>query len=513
MSRVVVLATLVLASACASGNAGDPHDTGFGGEASDPDAASFDVDSGAPDAGDALDAGDTADSGEPADAGEGVDAGPIEPAPLWDTTLIEDATTAGCTYTSQRTRLKDGVSLTVWNAEFVSYESIDGTLRPIRIKAFVAKPANATGRLPGVIQAHGLGGHAEETHATGLAAKLKTVVLAYTGPGGGDAADNTSEGRASGYDEGRRMFDTIPDPRGSWFWGHAMAAMRGVTCLANRDDVDASRLGMTGYSGGAVATLLASAADRRLIAGVPLSGTHAWSEAVKSPDAWQHELLSKAGYDTTDPHWTTLQEKLIDPAASAAHIGARVLMVNGSTDEFFPLTAHVATFDAIPGTTKRTSIAANFDHGCYGLTGVESASTIEARAELRASGGQVAWFAHAFGTDARFATIPFQPTATMSPFGSVQAVVATVDESINALGVDDVRLWWSSDGLVWGDLEMSRQGANTWGVLAGIPANVPYFVDVTYATSGVFPDRFSLSTRPFHPDGFVPRIRGIDSCQ
>jgi ABC-type sugar transport system substrate-binding protein len=38
--------------------------------------------------------------------------------------------------------------------------------------------------------------------------------------------------------------DVLPDARGSWFWGHATAAMRGVTCLTTRPDVDKDKLGI-----------------------------------------------------------------------------------------------------------------------------------------------------------------------------------------------------------------------------------------------------------------------------
>ncbi|MCC6620020.1 MAG: acetylxylan esterase [Deltaproteobacteria bacterium] len=444
-----------------------------------------------------------------------ADADTSGPEPIWDLAKIRDASTAACTFTDARSAFKDGVTLDVWSVSYTSWESIDGALTPITIRGYAARPALATGALPGIVQAHGLGGHAEESHATGLAALTGAFVIAYTGPGGGSVPANTSEGRPAGFDDGRRMFDTVPDPRGAWFWGHAVAAMRALTCLEARDDVDAARLGMTGFSAGAVATLTVAGVDHRLVAAVPLSGTLAWDVATESPTAWQHELLRLAGLDTTSERWLTLMD-LLDPVALLGGTSTNILMVNGTTDEFFPVSAHVATFDAIGSATRRTSLAANFDHGCYSLTGIESAATIEARADLRARGGQRMWFAHHFGTDPRFASLPDGPTAVLVAVGAVTAVSAVVDEDAGDLEVEEVRLWWSGDdALVWGSNALERQGAGAWGAIVPLTltAGLLAYVDVTYTTGEIVgAHHFSLSSVPALPEGHVPRIRAINTC-
>lgn len=472
--------------------------------------------------GDALDAGDTAEGDgvqdatggtDMADTGDTADAADtgVQYDGVWDLGAIRDPATADCTFGPSRTVFDDGVTLEVRLVSYLSWESIDGQLAPIRIRGFLARPAASPGRLPAIVLAHGLGGAAGESQATGLAALTGAVVLAYTGPGGGTSADNTSEGRASGYDGGLRMFDTIPDPRGSWFWGHAVAAMRAMTCLVARDDVDARRLGMTGYSAGAVATLTVAGVDDRLVAAVPLSGTLAWDVATTSPNAWQHALLSQAGLDVTSARWDRMME-LLAPGPMLANTSTPVLMVNGTTDEFFPVAAHVATYDALPA-SRRTSLIGNYDHGCYALTGGESASTIEARAELRARGGQRMWFAHHFGTDPRFSVLPASPTLTLTQAGPALMVEAEVDEAPGRRIVE-VEVWWSfDDGLFWSKAELQRQSAGRYGlVVAATPAaNTLAFVDVLYE-AGTFGPRFSLSSTPSIPEGHVPKIRAIDSC-
>ncbi len=438
---------------------------------------------------------------------------------LFDPARIRDASTAECLFTNPHTAIKDGVLLDVWNVSYRSWESIDGQLQPILIRGFAARPQVASVPLPGVVQAHGLGGMSEEAHATGTAALLGTFAIAYTGPGGGNKPDNTSEGRPAGYEDGYRMFDTLADPRGSWFWGHAVAGLRGLTCLAMRDDVDATRLGMTGFSAGGVVTLIGAAVDDRVKAAVPLSACGAWDVATQSPKAWQHELLAKAGLTTASPEWTALLDHL-DSARLLPATAAQVLMVNGSADEFFPLTAHVATFDAIPGDAKRTAVAGNFDHGCFQLTSIEDKEDVEIRASDAAKGGQRMWFRHVFGTDADYGYVPLAPANVTFAQALPGAWIAgaVVDGGGSRLDVKEVRLWASTDAKLWFSLELVSKGNGLYATKANEfvpqdPATLAWYVDAAYKTKDlVLPETFSISTRPSLPAGFVPDIRGITSC-
>lgn len=460
-----------------------------------------------------------ADPGADTGSDPGADAGE-EPAwnGLFDPDRIRDPDTAACTFSNPRSALKDGVLLDVWDVSYRSWESIGGTLRPITIRGFAARPKGGGQTLPGVVQAHGLGGYAEESHATGTAALLGTFVLAYTGPGGGTDATNTSEGIPASHDDGYRMFDTLADPRGSWFWGHAVAGLRGLTCLADRPDVDPTRMGMTGFSAGGVVTLIGAAVDDRIRAAVPLSACGAWDVAVQAPGAWQRNLLTLAGLTVASPEWTTLIDT-IDSSRLLPATTARILMVNGSADEFFPLTAHDTTFAAIPGDAKRTAIAGNFDHGCYTVLAPENKDVIEARAEVAAKGGQRMWFANAFGTDADFAYVPLAPqNLTFTQVGNVWIAHVVVDGGGANLSVDAVRLWASTDAKVWASLELESKGSGIWGTrndafVPQDPATLVHYVDVTYRTNALInPHRFSISTRPTFPAGHVPAIRDMQSC-
>ncbi|MDF1561494.1 MAG: hypothetical protein P1V51_00540 [Deltaproteobacteria bacterium] len=477
-------------------------------------------DGGTPDA--SLDAGldgGGMDAGSDGGADGGFDGGGADGGgadggaePFFDLDAIRDASTAGCTFENERRAVKDLVALVVWDVSYTSWESIDGVLQPITIRGFAARPQAATGAIPGVVQAHGLGGYAEVDNATGPAALLGTFVLAFTGPGGGTVPENTSEGLGPSARRGRRLFDTIPDPRGSWIWSHTVAGLRGLTCLATRPEVDTTRLGFTGYSAGGVATLIASGVDDRIVAGVPLSASLRWELAVASPNAWQHDLLESGGLDTSSPEWLALVEAL-DAEALLSGTTAAIWMVNGSSDEFFPLPAHFATYDAFDHASRRSTLIGNGDHGCLvalGVPGIDAPSEIQARADLRARGAQRAWFHHHFGTDAAYACLPETPTFTLTPLGAVTQVDARVDTTCAGLQAEAAEVWWSGDGgLTFLRVGLDDQGGGAFAKLAAFPtdAGTVAFVDVTYRTDDFFsPERFSVSTRPVLPAGFVPRV-------
>ena len=439
----------------------------------------------------------------------------VEPPPLFDLLAIRDPVTAKCTFHDEKIVIKDMVPIETMKVNYYSWESIDGELVPIMIKGFAARPVGGGDNLPGIVVAHGLGGFAKESNAVDTAALLGMFTLAYTGPGGGDQPDNTSEGLSADHADGYRLFDTIPDLRGSWFWGHAVAGLRGVTCLEFHPDVDPSKLGFTGFSAGGVATLMAASVDNRIKAAVPLSGTLAWGVSVQSPEAWQHDLLTAASLTVESPEWLKLLQ-LVDPTQTLAQAEGKIMMVNGSCDEFFPLTAHMACYGAIPGDDKRTSISANFDHGCYLLTGVEDPDTIKERAELRASGAQRMWFQHWLGTESDYDYVPAPPAVDVVPVGLTSFVTATVDTGGPKLQVEDVRIWWSNDdAFLFVNAALDDQGNGIYSQLTLFPtqANSVYFVDVQYKTNELlFPQRFSISSSPVMPEGFVPHIRNVDTC-
>jgi|GEM_PF-2241381 len=439
---------------------------------------------------------------------------------IFDMDMLRNQDDLECSFTNQRTEMKDGVMLYVWDVSYISYESIGCELKPILIRGFAARPMTLASNAPAVIHAHGLGGCADPDNAKGPAALLGMLVLAYTGPGGNGGTTQpdcaVSEGLPASYASGYRMFDTIPDPRASWFWGHAVAAMRGLTCLETRPETDSSRMGITGFSAGGVVTLISAAVDSRVKAAVSLSASGAWDVATESPDAWQHNLLTLAGLNTASAQWLTLSDTIV-PDVLLSGTSAKILMANGSTDEFFPLTAHMATYNQIPGSDKRLAIAANFDHGCFGLTGVENAEDIEERAQKASSGNQRAWLRHHFATDDDYEYYPLTPQVTANPLSGGIYATAIVDGGGSKLDIERVKFWMSNDNaFLFASVEMEyNDDLHVWAapVAAPLQENSVYFVEVEYKTKAlILPERFILTSEPHVPAGFVPHIRGMDDC-
>ena len=151
-----------------------------------------------------------------------------------------------------------------------------------------------------------------------------------------------------------------------------------------------------------------------------------------------------------------------------------------------------------PDNFARTSIAANFDHGCYIVSGVESAADIEERAAIRAEGGQRAFFRHHFGTDPDYAYLPLAPESAVQDAGGAIMVTAIVDDGGAALEVDHVKVWGSSDdSFFYASEDLEDQGGGVWAKLVLLPMapNLVIFVDVQYRTKTlIFPERFSLSS-------------------
>jgi len=273
---------------------------------------------------------------------------------------------------------------------------------------------------------------------------------------------------------------------------------------------------MTGYSAGGVVTMISASVDDRIKAAVPLSGTLGWDISVQAPNAWQHQLLLKAGLTADSEQWQRLMQYIVTPGVLLPQTNAKVFMINGSTDEFFPLTAHMACFNAVPGDDKRTSLTANYDHGCYELAGVESPQVVEDRADIRYSGGLRMWMRHWFDTDDDYQHLPQAPQMVLTPVAGGVYIVAMVDELGQRLSVDSVRFWASNDDsyiFASVELEHSSNGVFTGVVPFTQQANTVFYLDVQYRTEDLlFPERFSISSPPQVPEGLIPHIRSMSTC-
>ena len=216
---------------------------------------------------------------------------------LFDMPLIRDPSTTQCSFTDRSVRVSGTTLLDTWRLTYTSMEYVNGVQQPILIRGYAARPAMGSSPLPGIVLSHGLGGKADIEHAASLAHRTGMFVVSYSGPGSGDTPDTQSEGVPPMTGDWYRLFDTAADTRGSWFWAHAVAAMRALVCLETRPDVDTTRLGMTGYSAGAVATLIAAGVDDR----GSRSGDRRAPSTVDRNRSGEHQLARDRGPRPSPP--------------------------------------------------------------------------------------------------------------------------------------------------------------------------------------------------------------------
>jgi dienelactone hydrolase len=143
--------------------------------------------------------------------------------------------------------------------ERVSYRTEFG----LRVPAIVYRPATKpAGKLPGMVLVDGHGGDKASwyTYYTGIVyAQAGAVVVTYDMIGDGEANDERKQS-ASEHD---RVIDlpTLPARMGGRM---VTDILQGVSYLAQRNDVDASRIAVLGFSMGSFEAVLAGAVDPRI---------------------------------------------------------------------------------------------------------------------------------------------------------------------------------------------------------------------------------------------------------
>jgi dienelactone hydrolase len=431
-------------------------------------------------------------------------------ASLYPMAMIRDPSTLDLQVVDTWTVL-EGISLVeIQEVRYTSWESVDCELRPVRIEAYIATPNSLLGGprdKPGLAAGHGLGAFADAAAASNPAAQLNAVAIAWSGPGQGQ-----SEGTGSTPDH---LFDTIESPADSWFWEHAVAGMRALTVLQTLPEVDPSKLVMTGYSGGAVATHLVNGVDDRLVAAVPISGTGYLDLAAETTPqpGWEVDMLAAMvpPRDVRSPEWQRWVLGL-DPARYFPTAHAPVMLINGAQDQFFPLHSTARTFADLYARDPRSRLLSiiNWDHGWFALFNNEQ-PVIDADRAFEY------WMRHHLGLGAAWTEAPPQPALIDVVFGlcdNFPCAMAVVDLPNTGLRVSDARLHVSTDGLAYASVAL-HDGPLGW--TGGLPFTDPATLNRGNAVwiaefelqSGLFGPTIRVSSAPSLPPGWQPTILPI----
>lgn len=167
----------------------------------------------------------------------------------------------------------DPVRTPVARHNYVSFPAL-GTATPLQVAARLSIPTGAPGKVPAVVIAHGSGGvdtrgsfHAEALHEEGIAT-LELDMWAARGLSGG------AEGRP------RAVPETLPDAYGA------------LKYLSAHPAIDASRIGIMGFSWGGVMSMLT--ATRKYAAGAE-PGQRFIAHAPFYPVCWVYNRVP--GYE------------------------------------------------------------------------------------------------------------------------------------------------------------------------------------------------------------------------
>ena len=138
------------------------------------------------------------------------------------------------------------------------------------VTAHVYKPDNAIGRLPVIMNVNGHWAHKKNEDRIQLRCAFQAlqgyIAIAIDSPGWSFEGNSLIERRVEGSHNDFALVQGGTNTTGFYVWD----AIRALDYMATRDDTDMSKIGITGASGGGLATLYTFAADDRYSAAVPV---------------------------------------------------------------------------------------------------------------------------------------------------------------------------------------------------------------------------------------------------
>ena len=257
-------------------------------------------------------------------------------------------------------------------------EHVAFTAEPDQIvPGIVLKPKGEPARRrPAVIVLHGTGGFKEQNLEL-LATLARRGFLAVAIDGryhgersrAGNGTDDYYAAIARAYRDGKShpwLFDTVYD------------VGRTIDYLATRDDVDATRIGLMGFSKGGMETYLAAAVDSRVAVAVPCISVQSFAWGLAN-DRWHHRIgtvqgafdaaakhdgvaapdarFAKRFYDRLVPG---IDGPLDGPGVLPLICPRPLLAINGERDEINPLPGVTLATDAAAAAYARANVADRF---------------------------------------------------------------------------------------------------------------------------------------------------------
>ncbi len=180
---------------------------------------------------------------------------------------------------------------------FASEKKADGVTE--RVPLLLVRPKSDKAKLPCVIVLHGTGGNKESQRGFLVDLAKRGII--------GVAIDARYHGERSGGKKGAEAY--VAAIERAWqtkagepqehpfYYDTAWDLWRTVDYLATRDDIDATRIGMIGFSMGGIQTWLAASVDERIKVAVPAIAVQSFRWSLEH-DEWQGRAKTiKAAHD------------------------------------------------------------------------------------------------------------------------------------------------------------------------------------------------------------------------
>ena len=173
-----------------------------------------------------------------------------------------------------------------------------------RVPAILMKSTTSSGRRPVVIALHGTGGNKESQLA--LLTRLATEGFIGIAIDGRYHGARTKAGKGT-EEYSAALLRAFDAPAGQphehpFFFDTVWDVIRLIDYLETREDVDATRIGVIGFSKGGIEAYLAAAADPRIAVAVPCIGVQSFRWALDH-DAWRSRIETvQAAFDAAAQH-------------------------------------------------------------------------------------------------------------------------------------------------------------------------------------------------------------------
>jgi len=162
--------------------------------------------------------------------------------------------------------------------------------------------------------------------------------------------------KTKSWQPGAHTIDDFQSPRNDRYYAPTIAAMRAITYLRTRPEVDASRIGVYGFSMGGILTTLVAGADSRVKVAIPqVGGTAYWTYDMYGSSEGQWGMSADTDID--------LYRKTRGIQVYAPNIQCPIMFMGATNDFNGPMDLVYRTYKLLPHDNYRYTFAPHKSHG------------------------------------------------------------------------------------------------------------------------------------------------------